>query len=532
MYNCAAQVGSSYGSGAPRQSSAAEPGTQLIESKLEDSNAGASQRLAVRFSAHALVWIRAAVFVLILISAATIILDIARFATRVTASPGLVAPNDLWSPEATEAAISELGLTPDRVAWFNAVLGWLSATAYCAVGIIVFSRRKKSWLGVYVALMFGVLGTSGGLAGDIPAEAGSLLAAWKEVTSLLGWQFLLVFFYFFPDGKFVPQWTRWLIGGWVAFNLLWLAAPVLRGALSFFIFPLVLSTMASQIYRYARYSDELQRQQTKWIVYMVGILILTFSMAFISFYWLSPPTDTPARDFLLASAVQLLMNLWLLLFPVTVAIAILRYRLWDIDIIIRRTLIYVPLTAILAGVFSASTRLTQTLLLSPSGQQSIAASTLTTLIIVAAFDPLKRWLSRLVDDILNEGHDPRARWEAYGKEVQAFLEMTDPEASARRFLDEAMAAFEATGAAIYLGESDQQQLVEQRGEPSQSWALTIPLIADGRQSGSLNLGRRSGGRIYSPDDRQALTTTANAVAKSLSIALVQTRRLRGSSTTG
>ena len=61
--------------------------------------------------------------------------------------------------------------------------------------------------------MFAVLGTSGGLTEEMAALAGPVLGAWQEIASTLAWQLLLILFYLFPDGRFVPSWTRWLLLG-------------------------------------------------------------------------------------------------------------------------------------------------------------------------------------------------------------------------------------------------------------------------------------------------------------------------------
>jgi len=114
----------------------------------------------------------------------------------------------------------------------------------------------------------------------------------------------------------------------------------------------------------------------------------------------------------------MLLALAFLLFPLSIGIAILRYHLYDIDIIIRRTLVYVPLTAILAGVFAASIKLTQALFAGLAGTQSEATTVLTTLIVVAAFEPLKGWLQRMVNARFKEGPDPEQRWKDYGQQVR------------------------------------------------------------------------------------------------------------------
>src|SRR5205085_7545154 len=84
-------------------------------------------------------------------------------------------------------------------------------------------------------------------------------------------------------------------------------------------------------------------------------------------------------------------------FPVATGIAILKYRLYDIDLLINRTLVYIPLTGILTGLYSASIALLQKLFVATSGEKSDAAIVITTLILTSSFTPIKNGLQSFVD---------------------------------------------------------------------------------------------------------------------------------------
>jgi MFS family permease len=467
------------------------------------------------------------VLTLILFSIGALLMSIALFPASAPVPIASLAPNDNWTATMTQVALDQLGWSPQSLAWFDAVLGLLAAVAWCVIGLIVFRRKSDSWFGLYVAVTFAVLGTSAGAPPLVTAQAAPLLTSWQALTGALAWQFLFILFYLFPDGRFVPAWTRWLLLGWLIGNLASRVAPSLTVPLALLFVGLVISAVASQIYRYVRVSDALQRQQTKWIAFMGGIFLLFIFPQILIFTVLAPTSANLATSFLASTLINTLTAIWLLCLPIAIGIAILRYRLWDIDIIIRRTLVYLPLTAILAGVFAASIRLLQSLFSPVSGQQSGAATALTTLIVVAAFDPIKGWLQRIVDTRFKEVSNPEGRWKAYDEEVRDFVQMIDAVASARRLLEEALAVFDAKDGAIYLQKAGEMQLVHTLGPSHNAPELLIPLEYQGSQLGRLALGARRNARPYGLHDRELLLQTANAVAAAIALVGV-----KNTSTTG
>ena len=462
---------------------------------------------------------------LILFSIGALLISITLFPASVPAATASLAPNDNWTAEMTRAALDQLGWSPPSLAWFFAVLGWITAAVSTAVGLIVIRRKSDSWFGLYVALTFGVLLTSTGASPLVTAQGGALLTGWYALTGALGWAFFFSLFYLFPDGRFVPAWTRWLLLGWLVGYLVSLISPSLTPYLIPLVVALVVSAPASQIYRYVRVSDERQRQQTKWIAFMGAVLVLFIIAQILTSTGLAPTRVNLATSFLASTLMRTLTALWILFLPIVIGIAILRYRLWDIDIIIRRTLVYLPLTAILAGVFAASIKLLQTLFSPLSGEPSGAATALTTLIVVAAFDPIKGWIQKIVDARFKEVSDPEGRWKAYDDQVRAFVQMNDAVASARRLLEEAVAVFDAKDGAIYLQGAGKMELVHRLGPSQNTLDLLIPLEHQGSQLGRLELGARRNGRPYNLQDRALLMQTASAVAAA--IALVGIKSTQG-----
>jgi predicted transcriptional regulator len=157
---------------------------------------------------------------------------------------------------------------------------------------------------------------------------------------------------------------------------------------SFFLFaPIV------QIFRFRRVSTNIERQQTKWVVYGASLsfgFIALGSMAFLLFPGF-------LGDRIATVVLNWFLGLILLSLPISIGFAILRYKLWDIDIIIRRTLVWSAMTIFLGGVYFGGVTLLQSIFTAMSGQQSPLAIVLSTLAIAALFNPLRKRIQEFVD---------------------------------------------------------------------------------------------------------------------------------------
>jgi len=149
---------------------------------------------------------------------------------------------------------------------------------------------------------------------------------------------------------------------------------------------LAIAGVASLFVRYRR-ADYVEREQIKWLLYATCL----FASYYISLMGLSDDARSSAL-------FDLLFVLGLGGIPISIAIAILRYRLYDIDIIIRRTLVYAALTAMLALVYFGMVVLLQGLIGSLTGaEQSPVVIVVSTLLIAALFTPLRRKVQELID---------------------------------------------------------------------------------------------------------------------------------------
>lgn len=246
--------------------------------------------------------------------------------------------------------------------------------------------------------------------------------------------------------------------------------------------------------RFAK-SSGLVREQLKSFVYASGLL-----------------TAALVVDFALIIAHALTAVIMGLALATTMAV--LHYRLCDVDIVINRTLGYVPLTAILAGVYIAATGLAKSAFASFTGEKSDAAIAFITLMVVALFTPLKNSLQSWVDRRFKESYDPARELAKFEKELRMVLQVFDSRQVAQRFLDKAVLAFQADAGSIYVGSNGNRDLVAARGPLGEGSGIAVPIGPPGAPFGELT---RRGDREYSEKNLAALRRCAAIVGQAMSL---------------
>ncbi len=304
-------------------------------------------------------------------------------------------------------ALKSIGLSPEFYAGYQVVWGIFGTLAFIVVAAVIFWRRSDDWIEIVVSFMLIVLGTFAfSYSTQIVPKAHPALSLVIDLYMVLAIVSFLVLLYLFPDGRFVPVWTRWLAAVYAAFiptamflagglNGLFYAQTVLRPVAYILIFVSMGAGIYAQVHRYRRVSTPTQRQQTKWVV-LGFIAMMLGSTIWMLFVELFPPPPGLARLYLNFGGAGF-VALALLAFPLSLAVAIQRYRLWDIDLLIRRTLIYSVLTGALALIYFGSVVLLQSLLRAVGGQQSEVIIVISTLAIAALFAPLRRRVQSAID---------------------------------------------------------------------------------------------------------------------------------------
>ena len=237
--------------------------------------------------------------------------------------------------------------------------------------MLLLWRKSNDWFGLYLALVF--ISLCGGDATFAPLlERFPGLLGLNDFLGAASWQFFFISFFFFPTGRPEPGWARWLAVtwlGWIFIQPFTMGFWLSNMQVLVFAFPFI--AIGSQIYRYFRRSNLIERQQTKWVLVAVSLIFVNILFALSSLY--SPTQESRLGSSLVISIVAVaLFNISIGLVPLSIAAAIFRYRLWDIDLIIRRTLVYAVLSGLLGLVYFGSVVLLRQLLGGLVGDSSIA----------------------------------------------------------------------------------------------------------------------------------------------------------------
>ncbi len=425
--------------------------------------------------------------------------------TAACASSGGLTPVEL-------RLLENLGLSRNFFAAYGVALDVVLAGVYAAVAALIFWRKSADRLALFVALALLTFGTA-----THPSTMSALTAAypvWRPPVAalhLLGSAAFSLFLYLFPDGRFVPRWTRWVALIWIGWLLprywfpdwppsgsdtwlAWLNLIVWSGALGAVVY--------SQVYRYRRVSNTVQRQQTKWAVFGIATALTGFLCVNVAVSAVALPAPASAGELATLMVGAALMYGALLLIPLSIGIAILRYRLWDIDILINRTLVYGVLTASVIGIYVVVVGALSALFQS---RGNLASSLLATGLVAVFFQPLRDQLQRGVNRLMyGERDDPYAVLSRLGQRLEAALA---PEAVLPTIVESVKESLKLPYAAITLKQDDAFAVVAVSGAPVGD-ALRLPLVYQNEMVGQLLLAPRAPGESFSPADRRLLDDLA------------------------
>jgi signal transduction histidine kinase len=297
----------------------------------------------------------------------------------------------------------------------------------------------------------------------------------------------------FPDGRWVPRWSRWLVLAGVvsAANDAFSPAGSLMEALELpFALAVYGGLLAAQVIRYRRHSTVLQRQQTKWLLYGVGLFVFNIVVALVAF----------VSGLFERYQVAVVLTCYgsTMLMVVAIGFGILRYRLFDIDLIINRTLLYGGLTASVVAIYAVIVGGLGALLRT----QSVAISLLAAGVLAVAFQPLRARLQRGVNRLLyGERDEPYTVLAQLGRRLDASL---SPETVLPTIAETVAATLRLPYVAIVLAQDGAETVAAQSGSRPAVSVETVPLTFQGEQVGQLLIAPRPGEPGLSGVDRRLL----------------------------
>lgn len=384
---------------------------------------------------------------------------------------------------------------------------------------ILYWRKRVEVMAVFAS--FYLLGYGIVMAGPLEALAafqpGGFTSLVISIQSALFTTPAIFIFSLFPNGRFVPRWSIFVALASLAYiplgfylppeELLDVGSPV---TLSFgvgYIF-LILIGIYAQVYRYRRVSTPQDRQQTKWFVFGLVIWLIFSTLVTIPFAVLQNlPADAPQPWWAPLSQLGWFVSLTIL--PLSFAIAIMRYRLWDIDLLISRSLVYGALTAfiialyiLIVGGFSA---------LFQSGG-NLLISLFATGLIAVLVQPLRESLQRVVNRLVyGERDDPVSVLTKLGERLEAAVA---PDAVLPTIVESISQALRLPYVAITLKVGMEFVLVADHGNPPASILVCelVPLNYQTEPVGQILISRRAGEDAFTADEKTLLQNIARQVS--------------------
>jgi hypothetical protein len=313
-------------------------------------------------------------------------------------------------------ALQDIGLPVSAYATYTLAITLLALVMGWSVAALLFWRKSNDWMALLVALMLVLMATT-----PFTYLLLQRPSPWQLPAMLLNnfaWTACFLVFSVFPSGRLVPSWMCWIPSAWAVWGVV-----SLRWFDTARYFPLyylawlvvLLCVLGAQIYRYRWISTMAERQQTKWVIWGLSTAMV-IALAVVVPHLLLPALVSTSVAYQLLSVPA--DPLAIFLASLSICLAILRSRLWEIDHVINRTLVYGSLTGLLGLIYASMVIMLQALLRLIGGDisQSLGVTVISTLAVAALFQPLRRRLQHVIDR-----HFYRQKYDA-GQTLAAFAE--------------------------------------------------------------------------------------------------------------
>lgn len=456
-----------------------------------------------------------------------------------------------------EGSLRQLGLPAGFVGWYQVALDLIPMMVFFGIALVIFRSKSDSWMTIltsFTLVTFGAVITQ-----SLDILMSHPVLHWPaRLVYAGGLASFLTFIYVFPNGRFTPWWTGvgalvyavWMLASYLfptspVSLLTWPAWPSFIVQLGWYV-----SSALIQQYRIKHVYSPIEQQQAKWVV--AGLIGALFGFVVMGIWNLMPPPDQASVTYLLyASAASAISKLCITMVPLAIGLSIMHYRLWDVDLLINRAMVYGLVTGLLGGGYFALVFVFQRIFQWLLGRRSDAVIIASTLIIASLFRPMRRRVQDFIDRrFYREQVDFRRAFTSFAREVRAIIEL--PEllrvlvsrvtdllhiAHGAVFLRDADGAFRLAEASnlpvggdvqlprevlMFFDRLQEGNIVSLSGDAT--FSLLVPLNAPrsgaAQQSmiGVLALGPRLSGQDYTRDDRTLLMGLADQAGAAIYVA--------------
>ena len=439
-----------------------------------------------------------------------VILAVTAVGIIVAAFPGYAAK---FSGQLGHATGNELPPGAHFFATASGVASFVSALLSIGLSTLFFRRKFTEPIAVLLSfflLIYGVV-MAGPLEFASWAWFGSADTAFALQSVLLATP-LIALLMLFPNGQFVPGWTHWAVVLSIPWNILLLqmvpfdansfsSKPVLSVIVSVLFIGFTLVGVYAQIYRYRHISTTGERQQTRWVIFGFTVwLVYIFIFTIPYLYLTGLPADAPTPWWGPTSELAWWLSLNIL--PVCFTIAITRYQLWQIDVVVNRTLVYGALTAVIVTFYIL---VVGSLGLLFRSSNSMLITLLATGLAAVLFQPARQRLQSMVNRMMyGERDDPITVLSKLGEQ----LEKTGPvETILTRIVETVAQTLKLPYTAVTIHCRGTFETAEAYGKPTQT-LKTYPLAYQGETVGQLLVAQRAVDEPFSEADERILQNVA------------------------
>jgi hypothetical protein len=338
--------------------------------------------------------------------------------------------------------LQEHGISISVYAALHTVFYAVIILIWWVIAFLIFARRSDEVFALVAALFLVFYGVT------IPCPFLTALAsAYPDLVGVSAYILVgarlttIVFFVYFPTLRSAPRWFLFVLALGIVQSFADTFQTQLPGwvwALSLIGFYLVVIVV--QVYRYRRISTPSERQQTKWVV--VGISVAVGGIiGLVLLSAVSPFLPLLNGAYLLGESWTILLPLASVAIPITVGVAILRYQLLDIDVLINRALVYGSLTGILAIVYLGLVISAQSVFSNVTGQrgQNPLIIVSSTLVIAGLVQPLRSRIQKIIDRrFYRAKYDARKAVEAFSATLRQELSLTELQAHLLAVVEQTM----------------------------------------------------------------------------------------------